>query len=85
MKLVGHSPNIWHFLQNLIEEETRMQSRYVRLEANILNERPRNRTDIERDLKILSFKTKFLSKLLSPRKYVEVLSKIMPECSKFKK
>ncbi len=71
---VSH-PNIWKFITCLQAEEATYTHKYVRLEKNILKERPRNRNDISRDLKIVELKNLYLFQKIDLYNLIDSLSK----------
>ena len=63
-------PNIWLFISFLQKEETSSYLKFLRLEKGILKEKGRNKANIDRDLKLMIQKNKFLRRELNFEEYL---------------
>ena len=84
LKLTGHEPHIWKFIEIIQNEESEYRTTILSLENGTYVER-RNSKDLLRDNKILELKNMYLRKEIDRKAYIEKLVKYMPNCDKVKK
>jgi hypothetical protein len=81
-KLLKSHPNIYKFIEEIANEESTQHIRFCRLKNGRLQERHRDRSDVERDLNIANYQKEFLNGDLDAFGLLDALTSCVPDFEK---